>query len=184
MILGVCQLILDGMLLTTEKGDYKVTSFLDDQRMSRLYEKFILEYYKRHHPYLKAKSKVIDWQLDSAEKSELLPAMQSDVLLTQNEKKLIIDAKYYSKSVQAQFGKKTLHNANIYQIFTYVKNEDVGNTGNVSGLLLYAKTEEKITPDMDVVMSGNRISARTLDLNCDFINVAKQLDSIVSEYLQ
>ena len=32
-------------------------------------------------------------------------------------------------------------------------------------------------------MSGNRISARTLDLDCEFINVAKQLDSIVSEYL-
>lgn len=182
MLIGICQLIIDGMLLTTEEGEYRVATFLDDQRMCRLYEKFILEYYKRHFPELKPKSSAISWQLDSAEKSELLPAMQSDVMLTFGDRKLIIDGKYYSKSVQKQYGKSTLHSANIYQIFTYVKNEDIGNTGNVSGLLLYAKTEEEITPDMESVMSGNLICAKTLDLNCEFPNLMKQLDNIVSSF--
>ncbi len=42
MLISVCQLILEGMLLTTESGEYKLASFVDEQRMCRLYEKFIL----------------------------------------------------------------------------------------------------------------------------------------------
>lgn len=43
MLISICQLILEGMLLTTDSGEYKLASFVDAQRMERLYEKFILE---------------------------------------------------------------------------------------------------------------------------------------------
>lgn len=42
MLISLCQLITEGMLLTTEQGEHKLASFIDEQRMSRLYEKFIL----------------------------------------------------------------------------------------------------------------------------------------------
>ena len=54
MLISICQLIVEGMLITTDKGDYRLASFVDEQRMCRLYEKFILEYYKRHFPELNA----------------------------------------------------------------------------------------------------------------------------------
>lgn len=44
MLISFCQLILEGMLLTSDSGDYRLASFIDEQRMNRLYEKFILEY--------------------------------------------------------------------------------------------------------------------------------------------
>ncbi len=181
MLLSICQFVLEGLLLTTDDGDMKLAQFLDEQRMCRLYEKFILEFYRKEVPQVKARASKIDWQVDDGI-STLLPAMQSDIMLTRGEKTLIIDAKYYSHATQVQYGKNTLHSNNIYQIFTYVKNQDVGNTGNVAGLLLYAKTDEEITPDMSVVLSRNRISAKTLDLNCDFKEIAKQLKSISEEY--
>lgn len=55
MLISICQLILEGMLLTTEQGEYKLASFVDEQRMCRLYEKFILEYYIKNFPELKCK---------------------------------------------------------------------------------------------------------------------------------
>lgn len=51
MLLNICYLVLDGMLQTTDKGDYKLGMF-SDEHMARLYEKFILEYYRQHHTYL------------------------------------------------------------------------------------------------------------------------------------
>ena len=42
ILISLCQLILEGMLLTTDDGEYSLTSFIDEQRMNRLYEKFIL----------------------------------------------------------------------------------------------------------------------------------------------
>lgn len=182
MLLSICQFVLEGLLLTTDDGNVKLAQFLDEQRMCRLYEKFILEFYRKEVPEVKARASKIEWQIDDG-MSALLPSMQSDIMLSKDGKTLIIDAKYYSRTTQEQYGKHTLHSNNIYQIFAYVKNQDVGNTGNVSGLLLYAKTDEPIAPDMDVIMSKNRIAAKTLDLNCDFASIASQLKNIANTYL-
>lgn len=112
--------------------------------------------------------------------------MQTDVMLTYKEKVLIIDAKYYSHTTQMQYSTKKLHSDNLYQIFTYVKNKEyelAGKSHEVSGMLLYAKTDEELLPYNQYMMSGNRISVRTLDLDCDFSVIASQLNCIVKEYL-
>lgn len=49
-------------------------------------------------------------------------------------------------------------------------------------MLLYAKTDETIQPDNAYRMSGNKISVRTLDLNCEFPVIATQLNLIVKEH--
>jgi 5-methylcytosine-specific restriction enzyme subunit McrC len=105
-------------------------------------------------------------------------------MLTKGDYTLIIDAKYYSKTMQQRSDdhKRTLHSNNLYQMFTYVKNYDKNHTGNVSGMLLYAKTEEIITPDADFIIDGNKISAKTLDLNVPFSLIAKRLDDIVDKF--
>ena len=117
----------------------------------------------------------------------MLPVMQSDIMLcNDNENKvLIIDAKYYSNNTQSQFDKHTVISANLYQIFTYVKNKeaifkDVNH--NVSGMLLYASTEEPIQPNGTYMMSGNEIIVKTLDLNVEFSEIKKQLDNIVNSF--
>jgi 5-methylcytosine-specific restriction enzyme subunit McrC len=61
---------------------------------------------------------------------------------------------------------------------------DLDNSGNVSGILLYAKTDEEIVPDNDYIISGNRISVKTLDLNTDFSNIANQLNAIAERIFQ
>lgn len=183
MLLNICYFVLDGLLLTTDKGEYKMATFLDEQRMSRLYEKFVLEYFRYHHPNLRAAASQVAWNLDDGV-IDFLPIMQTDITLKNDEKILIIDTKYYSHTmqVQGQYDSRTLHSNNLYQIFTYVKNQDVSNSGNVVGMLLYAKTEETITPDCDFQMSGNKISVKTLDLNIAFPYIAEQLDRIASSY--
>ena len=74
----------------------------------------------------------------------------------------------------------------MYQIFTYVKNKEIELTDKphvVSGLLLYAKTDETLLPNQTYQMSGNKISVKTLDLDCDSEKIAEQLDEVVDEFL-
>lgn len=78
----------------------------------------------------------------------------------------------------------TLHSGNLYQIFTYVKKLDTERTGNVSGMLLYAKTDEVVLPNNEYKMGGNAISVKTLDLDCDFTEIKKQLDDIIDFYFE
>ena len=186
MLVSICYLVLKGLLQTTTDGSTKLMQFVDEQRMCRLYEKFILEYYRKEHPEITANASQIPWQLDN-DFSDMLPVMQTDIMLSQGAKVLIIDAKYYEHTTQTQYDKHTLHSNNLYQIFTYVKNKEYElreEQHEVSGMLLYAKTEEEIQPDQKYKMSGNRISVRTLDLNLDFSEIRKQLDGIVEEYFE
>ena len=185
MLIFICYLVIKGLIQTHNLGGVKLMDFLDEQRMSRLYEKFILEYYRKEHPQISAKSSQISWQLDD-DVSSMLPVMQTDIMLTYKEKTLIIDAKYYSHTTQIQYNKHTLYSSNIYQIFTYVKNKEAelsNRPHEVSGMLLYAKTDEDIYPENEYSMSGNRIEVRTLNLDCDFSMIKSQLDGIVNKYL-
>ena len=54
MLISVCYLVIKGLLQTQSDGLTKLMDFLDEQRMCRLYEKFILEYYRKEHPEIKA----------------------------------------------------------------------------------------------------------------------------------
>lgn len=152
--------------------------------MCRLYEKFILEYYKKHFSQIRTSASQIDWALDDGI-GTMLPTMQSDIMLSSKDgnKTLIIDAKYYAHTTQVQYDVNTLHSNNLYQIFTYVKNKAVKG-GEVAGMLLYAKTDEEIYPDNEYQMSGNRITVKTLDLNCEFNKIAEQLDSIANNFFE
>ena len=111
--------------------------------------------------------------------------MQSDIMLTRGSEVLIIDAKYYTHTTQKKYDIHKIHSSNLYQIFTYVKNKDMEfgvQPHTVSGMLLYAATDEEIQPDNSYQMSGNKISVRTLNLNRDFSEIAAQLNAIVDEH--
>ena len=184
MLIAICYLVMKGLLQTQSDGTTKLMDFLDEQRMSRLYEKFLLEYYRKEHKELKAEASKIDWIVDD-DMIDQLPQMKTDITLSQQDKILIIDAKYYSHTMQEQFGAHTVHSGNLYQIFTYVKNKEAElkeQPHEVSGMLLYAKTDEMTHPDNVYHMSGNKISVKTLDLNQDFGHITSGLDGKVKEH--
>ena len=184
MLISVCYLVVKGLLQSNTSGGTKLMDFLDEQRMCRLYERFILEYYRKEHPEIRASASQIPWQLDD-DFSFMLPVMQTDIMLSKGNTTLIIDAKYYGHTTQEQYGVHTLHSGNLYQIFTYVKNKDAEygeQPHKVSGMLLYAQTDESVQPNNVYRMGGNKISVRTLNLNCSFNEIASQLDGIVAEH--
>lgn len=184
MLISICYLAVKGLLQTKTDGATRLMDFLDEQRMSRLYEKFILEYYRKHYRQLTPNAAQVPWALDD-ELGDMLPIMQTDITLSHGHKVLIIDAKYYSHTTQVQYDTRTIHSGNLYQIFTYVKNKQASlpeSSDKVAGMLLYAKTDEATHPDGKYQMSGNTIMVRTLDLDQEFSTIASQLNSIVTEH--
>lgn len=181
MLIAVCYFILKGLLQTTSDGKTKLMDFLDEERMCKLYEKFILEYYRKENPELHVSASQIPWNVDDGYR-EMLPLMQSDVMLEKDGRTLVIDAKYYAKTMQRYYDTHRIHSGNLYQIYTYVKNLDKESTSHISGMLLYAKTDEVIYPNHEYRMGGNKIAVRALDLDCDFAETKEQLQTIVQEF--
>ena len=181
MMIGICQLVVKGLLQTQKDGSMKLMDFMDEQRMCRLYEKFILEYYRKEHKELRAFASQIDWATDD-EYQEMLPILQTDITLEKEDSILIIDAKYYENILQSKYESQSIRSANLYQIFTYVKNRQEKETNReVAGMLLYAATDEGVQPDYRYSLSKNRITVRTLNLNCDFADIKRQLDQIAED---
>lgn len=182
LLLGVCELVVRGLLPTTSSGATSLASWVSDDVMSSLYERFLLQYFKFHHPALSPHACGIEWDYDEASALGVgqLPAMRTDLTLRNGQRSLIVDAKYYGSSMQiGRWGKATVHSANLYQILAYAKNADVRRDGSVNALLLYARTAAEEQPDLDITIQGNRIGAQVLDLNRPWGDLRAQLDAVV-----
>ena len=186
MLIGICYLIVTGCLQTTDDGSVRLMAFNDEKIMSWLYEHFILAYYqKKHFHSLTVRAEEIKWQVSPSEANDsALPNMRTDVTLRAkgNNNVLIIDAKYYTRNTADYYGKNQLHSANLYQIFSYVTNMQTAEPNRiVSGMLLYAKTDDPYQPHGTYHGSGKGyILIRTLDLDCDWQQVEDQLDDIAN----
>lgn len=105
-----------------------------------------LNIFRYHHPELRANPDQVQWNLDD-DNDTWLPNMITDITLKSKDRRvLILDAKYCGQQMQSNFDVQTYRNVNLYQIYTYVKNCDKDQIGNVAGMLLYAKTSEEFQP--------------------------------------
>ena len=184
MLINISHMFFNDLLLTQESGKIKLRKFEDSINMHKLYEKFILEFYRKEYSDLKVNSKQINWQVDEFNYNTL-PVMKTDVMIEYNHNYLIIDAKYYDKILLKSYDYKIIRSGHIYQIFAYVKNKqyELDCNYNVSGLVLYAKTDEKEIPNEKHSIHGNIIGFQTLDLNQDFTIIKNQLHQIIVDYL-
>ena len=177
----ICAYVISRSLIDPNKEKQKLIMF-SEENFNRLYEKFVLEYYRRHHPELKATAETINWNFDEQHSVgwEYLPKMITDITLHKGEKTLIIDTKFYSQILRAKMDKKTFNSNNLYQIFAYVANMDIHHTGNVSGMLLYAQTDNEFIPDSRYPVPGSysTIHIRTLGLSQEFSKIKEQLEKI------
>lgn len=191
MLVNVCYFILKNLLLSEETGKYKLMAFTDEQ-INLVFQNFVLNYYKEYIATKKINGRVearnIKNAIDESKEKigiEYLPEMQSDITIDVDYKALIIDTKYYGRVLNKNFDKKEYHSGNIYQIHDYVMHESYHNSRTVSGMLLYAKTDEDIvayTEYYDKAL-GHWFYVDTLDLNNDFDNIKTQLDNKIEKIL-
>lgn len=181
-LISLCQLVIEGMLMRDSVGNDTLAPEISEEQMHRIYELFLLRYFQKEHPHLKPAAPQIPWAVDDGY-TMMLPTMKSDITLHSDSRILIIDAKYYGDTLQrqARYDSASIHSGNLYQIYTYTKNMAAARPDkDVSGMLLYARTEAALQPDDRFSMDGNEIYVKTLDLARDFEAITNQLDDIAS----
>lgn len=185
MLVGICRLVAQGLLQGQQEGDTKLEAFEDDDRMNDLYERFVRNYYRTTFPRLNVNASQIDWQIEEGD-STLLPTLRTDVTISDKRRKrtLIIDTKYYKRILKEHYGAQTHDRANLTQVLNYVDqlSHKLGPEYQVSGMLLYAGTDETQCMDKEFVTCGKRMAIRILDLNTEFSQIERQLKDIVEHY--
>ena len=182
-LINVCELIYETSLSTEESGELRFRDFVRDQsRMARLFEKFVFNFYRRELRHEEVTRERIRWVAGSVDDPTLafLPTMQTDISIRRNGRTLIIDAKYYSQTLQSNFGVDTVHSANLYQMFSYLSNLGArgGADASAQGMLLYPTIDQKLR--LTYNLSGRVINICTVDLSRSWREIRQELLDLVT----
>ena len=182
LLLSVCRLIHEHLLVDEQTGQSALRDF-DSSRMYRLYENFVINFYKKEQGEYRVNSpsRVIQWHdTGTAEKyHSRIPEMQADVLLDAPDRRIIVDTKFYQETFGGRIGDK-LHSTNLYQMLAYLRNREATEKIGVrhEGLLLYPTTGEHVS--IDVHLEGHLIRARTIDLSEDWRKIHESMIRFIS----
>ncbi|WP_273327794.1 5-methylcytosine-specific restriction endonuclease system specificity protein McrC [Vallitalea guaymasensis] len=184
MLINIGELIYEGLIVNEEGTDFIFSDFIRDRQMAKLYEKFVLNFYKRYldKKFYQVHSPKIKWSIDSFEKNcnlSLLPEMRTDVVVEniKENNQLIIDTKYYAQTLVASNWSniEKVRTSHLYQLFAYVNNSTFD--GVVSGMLLYPTIEEELNVKYSI--SGKSMIISTLNLNSEWKDIEMRLLSFI-----
>ncbi len=185
MLINISQLIYQGLITNEVDNEIVFADFVRDKQMSKLYEKFVLNFFRIHLDEKKytVHAPKLKWNLDeeiSEEELSLLPEMRTDIVIQNKVKntQLIIDTKYYAQTLVSSnwTDVEKVRTVHLFQILAYVNNSDF--EGKINGMLLYPTIENDINANFP--MGGSSIAIRTLNLNTEWNDIAERLLSFIN----
>ena len=181
-LLNVCELVQGAWLVDEATGSYRFRDFLRDERqMARLFENFIFHFYRIERSEMTATRERIYWTALSEEDPDLqlLPTMLTDVVLRDNQRTIVIDAKYYKETLQTHYERETVHSPHLYQLFAYLKNLEPqgGADAQAEGILLYPVVDRNVR--LSYQMPGHMLRVRTVNLSRPWQEIHNELLQIV-----
>lgn len=169
--ISVCKLIYEQLLPSQTVGRYEFVN-ITDEKLFRIFEKFIFNFYKRHlykTVYTGIKKERLGWQNTFFESGidDFLPSLETDVSLFNATNKLVIECKFYETAIQTRtFGelnkKSSFISAHINQLFVYLKNLEIRDKSILSGMIIYPENGKKI--DSTYNIQGHRVCIKTINL--------------------
>jgi 5-methylcytosine-specific restriction enzyme subunit McrC len=184
-LLHVCEFIHEHWLPEESGGQRRFRDFVRDG-LPGLFEKFVFNFFQHElGPGWQVSSPVIHWQMSALnpEAERFVPRMETDVCLCGPARSIILDTKFYASALkQSAFGEPKLPAANLYQLYTYLrqKSADAG-WEQAEGVLLYPRTTQTIA--VEFTTHGHRIRALTLDLAQPWKQIHKALLDVVTPSL-
>lgn len=181
-IIDVCRYLYEQVLLDESSTSHIGKEVKDEQQLASLYEKFVYAFFKRETNYAVSRPQ-ITWDVDDGF-TDALPIMQTDLVLKQDKKTLIVDTKFYSNSMVARFegGTEKQLSSNLYQIFSYINNWKRAEDEILAGILLYAKTSALKQPNHSYQIKGDHIFVKSLDLQQDFPGIKEDLLAYAEQF--
>jgi 5-methylcytosine-specific restriction enzyme subunit McrC len=182
LLMNISELIYRGLITKEEGSNIQFSDFIREKQMAKLYEKFVLNFYKKHlDGNYKVHSPKIKWQIDDTITEEdlaLLPVMLTDIVIENKNLKtqLIIDTKYYSQTlISSNWSElQKVRTAHLYQIYAYIHQSKY--EGNILGMLLYPTVDIEINT---IFPMSKTISIKTLNLNDKWKDIERRLLSLI-----
>lgn len=181
-LISVCRLIHEQLLVDERTGEATFTS-VSEERMERLYEAFIVEFYRceQNRYRVNPRGRTISWADEGTadHQRSKLPRMEADAILEAPDRRIIMDAKYYREALGGRYGGK-LHSDNLYQLLTYLRSREATEAPGTrhEGILLYPTVDAPVA--VDVRLEGFRIQARSINLAQDWRRIHQDMLALIA----
>ncbi|MFW6087824.1 MAG: 5-methylcytosine restriction system specificity protein McrC [Myxococcota bacterium] len=181
-LMNVCRLIEQSFLPDPQTGRRRFHPFTaNEQQMGLLFEAFVRNFLRREQRELEVTAAKVPWSRAPLGDSDpaWLPEMQTDVLLADAERRVVIEAKFYAQPYQLRHGTPKLRSTNLYQLLTYLSHLRAGGGPPPVGVLLYASTGQSMR--VQYRLDGHPVLVRTLDLDRDWQAIHRDLLALTQE---
>lgn len=180
-ILHICELIWQTALpTTTARGRSRFIDFRrDEPLMARIFEQFTRNFFRREQRYYRVYAETITWQAQSPQPEDLalLPTMLTDTTLEANDRKIILDTKYYAAALRPRYNQQRLISPHLYQLYAYLQNQEPAPGQRLEGILLYPAATQ--TLDVRYTLGGHPVRVITLNLQQPWPGIAADLLALV-----
>lgn len=172
--IDICRQLYEQQLINA-KDNTTALAIKDEQLLSSLFERFVYRFYEKETNFIVSRPKIY-WDTTTPF-TDALPDMQTDIVLRNHNKTMIIDTKFYNQNmaVNRYSDSRKQISSNLYQLFTYLENYKVAENEQLSGMLLYAKTNDDVQPDHEYKIKGKVFKVMHIDLNTKFTFLKEQL---------
>lgn len=180
--LRLCELIHDNLMVDERSGRIRYREYREsEQKMGRLFEKFVGAFFERHHPgFRKQRVRNIPWLGSAADPSDWnkLPRMIPDVVLENAQRRIIIETKFYSRSFGGSGVRQTVISDHLYQLLAYVQNRAAQMSDpEYEGILLYPVVTHPFARTYTLL--GHRLAVRSIDLRQPWSNIRHDLLAVL-----
>jgi len=178
-LLKVCELIYHNLLVSEKPGTSKLMDFVQDERqMASLFEEFVRAFY-RIHTEIRVKREDIYWRWIATDQvaAGLLPKMQTDISLTSDSRKIIIDCKFTPEATKQHYDAQRLRRDHLFQINAYMDNLEGEWADTCEMMLLYPTVDSPLFADY--THKGHKIQIRTINLNQAWQGIHEDLLALV-----
>lgn len=189
LLITIAIMLYDNTSMNEENGQMVFKDFFRQRQMERVFELFILNFYKRHldRSIYRVHAPKINWHIDKEAVAmwegifdiESNPGDRRTDIVIENKRlnlQLIFDAKYYERTfVTTYMGTEedSIRTTHLNQIRGYLL--DSNFNGYKFGALLYPKVDHDLQQGKMVAISGTNIVIKTIDLNADWPTIENDL---------
>lgn len=182
LLVHICRLVLGELLPGEGTKRNRFADLLEDEvKMSQIFENFVRSFYDREQQEFKVRANQIRWVVECDDPAMLtfLPTMKTDVTLWSSQRTIVIDTKFYKKTLERnRQGEEKIRSAHLYQLLSYL--QQIPSSVISEGILLYPKIAgEDLRFDYRLV--GHRVQVRTVDLMQPWREIHRELLEIVDE---
>ena len=181
---SAARLLLQMSLLTEDAGSERaITPRRDIARWRKLYETAVRGFFHAVLPepwQVRLSQEQHRWPLQSASEgmAQLMPTMETDVVLRRPGQRIIIETKFTSPtSVHAQFGTPAFKRDHLFQLQTYLTTLTRVPGEELAGVLMYPQVDNPV--DMNATVGEHTIRVKTVDLAGSNAKIRNELMSVV-----